>query len=382
MPWTERSTMSLKLELVTLAKRPDANLRRLCRRFGVSPKTAYKWIERFDHGGAAALAERSRRPHRSPTRTDGAVERLACAMRQEHPAWGGRKIRHRLLALGHRDVPAASTLTDVLRRHGLIDPADSAGHAPWVRFEHERPNDLWQMDFLGDFATDAARCYSLTVLDDHSRFCVGVWACGDQTTATVQGHLTDRFRRYGLPTRILTDNGGPWGCADADRREHRFTRLGAWLIRLGVGVSHGRPYHPQTQGKDERFHRTLRAEAIGTRRFADLADVQRRYDPWRDAYNLERPHEALGMKTPATRYAPSPREFPETPPAIEYAPGDVVRRPNKDGHLFYKAVRYKVSQAFAGQPVALRPTDREHVLDVFFCHQKVATLDLKEQTRV
>jgi transposase InsO family protein len=377
--------MSLKLELVTLAKRPDANLRRICRGFGVSPKTAYKWIDRFDHGGVAALADRPRRPHRSPARTDEAIERLVCRMRREHPAWGGRKIRHRLLALGHRacDVPAASTVTDVLRRHGLIDPADSAGHAPWVRFEHEHPNDLWQMDFLGDFATDAGgRCHSLSVLDDHSRFCVGLRACGDQSTATVRAYLTDRFRRYGLPLRILTDNGGPWGCAGADRREHRYTRLSAWLIRLGVGVSHGRPYHPQTQGKDERFHRTLRAEAIGTRRFADLADVQRRYDPWRDVYNLERPHEALGMGTPAARYAPSPRSFPEALPPIEYAPGDVLRKPNKDGYLRYRNAGYKISQAFAGQPVALRPTDRDHILDVFYCHQKVASLDLKRQTRI
>lgn len=378
MPWMERSTMSLKRELVTLAKQPGANLRQLCRRFGVSPKTVYKWIDRFDEGGAPALLERSRRPHLSPTRTDDALERRVCEMRATYPAWGGRKIHARLLALGHMNVPAASTITDILRRNGLLNPDESVKHTPWIRFEHLHPNDLWQMDFLGDFATDKGRCYSLTILDDHSRFCIEVRACGDQKTATVQGHLIDRFRRYGLPRRILSDNGSPWGCPDG----HHFTHLSAWLIRLGIGVTHGRPYHPQTQGKDERFHRTLRAEAIGTRRFVDVTDVQLRYDPWRDVYNLERPHEALEMSTPARRYAPSPRQFTEALPPIEYAMSDVVRKPNKDGYFKYRNVSYKISQAFAGQPVALRPTNQEHIMDVFFCHQKIASIDLKEQTRI
>jgi transposase InsO family protein len=374
----ERSNMSLKLELVTLAKRPDSNLRQLCRRFGVSPKTAYKWIDRFDQGGAAALFDQSRRPHLSPTRTDDELERRVCEMRVKHSAWGGRKIRARLLALGHKRVPATSTITDILRRNGLLDPGESVKHAPWIRFEHPNPNDLWQMDFLGDFATDQCRCHSLTILDDHSRFCIGVRACGDQKYTTVKGFLTDRFRLYGLPRRILTDNGKPWGHTD----DQPFTIFSAWLIRLGVGVTHGRAYHPQTQGKDERFHRTLRAEAIGTRRFIGLDDVQLCYDPWRDVYNLERPHEALEMKTPASRYAPSPRAFPETLPPVEYGPDDLVRKINPDGYFSLRGVHYKISQAFAGQPVAIRPTKEQHIMDVFFCHQKVASIDLEEQTRI
>jgi len=378
MPWMEQSTMSLKLELVTLAKQPDANLRELCRRFGVSPKTAYKWLDRYAQGGVIALAEHSRRPHRSPTRSDDQVEQLVCEMRTRHPAWGGRKIRARLLALGHAPVPATSTITGILRRHGLLDPDESAKHTPWIRFEHPNPNDLWQMDFLGDFPTDQERCHSLTILDDHSRYCVGVRACGNQKTETVRGNLIDRFRRYGLPRRILCDNGSPWGHAG----EHRHTQLSAWIMRLGIGVSHGRAYHPQTQGKDERFHRTLRAEAIGARRFVDLVDVQRCYDPWRDVYNFQRPHEALEMATPASRYAPSPRPFPETLPPIEYGPGDVVRKLRADGYLKYRGVLYGISQAFARQPVALRATSQEHLLDIYFCHQKVATIDIKDQTCV
>jgi transposase InsO family protein len=377
MPWKESSAMSLRQEFVTLAAAPDANVRALCRRFGISPKTAYKWVARFEAGNGSpdALADRPRRPRRSPGKTSDELERGICGLRRQHPAWGGRKIHARLLALGHAEVPAPSTVTDILRRHELLcDAAESLKHRPFVRFEHEHPNDLWQMDFMGHFATDrGGRCHTLTVLDDCSRFALDVRACADETTATVRTHLTGLFRRYGLPRRVLSDNGSPWGC-DA---EHRYTMLSAWLIRLGVGVSHGRPLHPQTQGKDERLHRTIRAEAIGSRRFVDLADVQRRgYDPWRDVYNLQRPHEALGMRTPASRYAPSPREFPEHLPPIEYAPGDTVRSVGRDGYFNYGRLRHKVSQAFAGQRVALRPTATDGQMEVFFCHQRIATVNL------
>ncbi len=277
-------------------------------------------------------------------------------------------------------IPAASTISDILRRHGLIDPEQSYKHTPFVRFEQAQPNDLWQMDFLGHFPLDDGhRCHTLTVLDDHSRFCLVARACTNQTGATVQQHLSSAFRRYGLPRRILSDNGSPWGCDST----YRYTWLSAWLISLGIGISHGRPYHPQTQGKDERFNRTLKAEAIGARRFGDIDQVQRSaFDPWREVYNLQRPHEALAMATPAIRYAPSPRLFPEQLPPIEYGPSDIVRRVQADGYFSYKTIRFKISQAFTGHPVALRPTNCDGQLAVFFCHQKVATIDLRSQTRI
>jgi transposase InsO family protein len=372
--------MSLRQELVVLAGKPDANVRQLCRRFGVSPKTAYKWIARH-RAGDELLADRSRRPHRSPGRTRQALEQRVCDLRRQHPAWGGRKIHARLAALDQPPhVPAPSTISDVLRRRGLLDPVECSRHQPFVRFQHEHPNDLWQMDFMGHFPTDVGgRCHTLTVLDDRSRFALALRACGDEKAATVRAQLTDLFRRYGLPRRILSDNGSPWGCDG----EHRYTLLSAWLIRLGVGVWHGRPLHPQTQGKDERFHRTIRAEAIGPRRFTDLPDVQQRcYDPWRDVYNLQRPHEALDLGTPASRYTPSPRAFPESLPPIEYGPGDIVRHVSDDGYFHFRAVRYKISQAFIGHPIALRPTMTDGLLDVFFCHQQIATIDVKQGVRI
>jgi transposase InsO family protein len=377
MPWKERGTLSLRKEFVVLARAEGVNVRQLCRQFGISPKTGYKWLARHQAGGLAALDDRSRRPHRSPRRTEPAVEGQVLDLRTLHTAWGGRKIRARLRALGHAGLPAPSTITDILRRNGRIEPEVSREHRPLVRFEHPRPNDLWQMDFKGDFAWAVGRCYPLTVLDDHSRFALGLRACLDEQTETVQAILVDLFRTYGCPLRMLMDNGSPWGC-DA---EHRYTPLTAWLIRLTIRVSHGRPYHPQTQGKDERFHRTLNVELLRAGGFVDAAETQRRFDAWRDVYNLERPHEALGMATPASRYQVSPRAYPETLPPIEYGPGDAVRRVQQGGHLSFQGYALKVSKAFAGYPIALRPTTTDGAYDAFFCHEKIASIDLRTHTR-
>ncbi len=378
MPWKVREVMSLRKEFIELAAQPDSNIRELCRRFQISPKTGYKWLGRFAGQGDAGLLDRSRRPHKSPARTLPAQEAAVVAMRDRHRAWGGRKIRTRMLDLGHPSAPAASTVTDILRRHGRLDEDESIKHTARKRFEHETPNDLWQMDFKGHFPMSQGRCHPLTVLDDHSRFSVGLFACGDERTVSVQTRLSDLFRRYGMPERILADNGSPWGSSP----QHRYTQLGVWLLRLGIGLIHGRPYHPQTQGKDERFHRTLKAELLRWEQFKDLAHCQKRFDEWRDIYNLERPHEALEMKTPASRYAMSKRSFPESLPLIEYGPGDEVRKVDYQGTIRYKGDKYNISLAFQGYPVAVRPTTADGLMDVVFCQHKIAQIDLKSQTGV
>jgi transposase InsO family protein len=301
------------------------------------------------------------------------MEACVVERRQAHPAWGGRKIRRRLQDLGQARVPAASTITAILHRHGLVSPEASAQHQAFKRFEQAYPNALWQMDFKGHFAPRQGRCHPLTVLDDHSRFNIVLAACGDETTETVQALLTAAFRRYGLPERMTMDNGSPWG-ADA---QHELTPLTVWLIRLGVGVSHSRPYHPQTQGKDERFHRTLALEVLRGRQFEDLGHCQRHFDRFREVYNLDRPHEALGMLVPVKRYQPSPRPFPEALPAIDYAPGDHVRRVQAKGEFSFQGRTFRVRKALRGYPIALRPTDQEGCFGVWFCHKQVAAIDLR-----
>ena len=375
MPWQEVSTVLLRQEFVMLATAEGANVRALCRRYTISPKTGYKWLGRYRRQGRTGVTDRSRRPHRSPTRTAPALERAVLAVRAAHPVWGGRKIRAVLLARGHPTLPSPSTMTAILQRHGQIAPEAAPKHTAWQRFEHDAPNRLWQMDFKGHFALLAGRCHPLTVLDDHSRFAVGLQACGDETGRTVQARLIACVRRYGLPEALLVDNGPPWGSDAA----HPHTPLTAWLIRLGVRIRHGRPYHPQTQGKDERFHRTLKAEVLGTRVLRDLAHCQREFDRWREVYNLQRPHEALAMAVPASRYRVSPRAFPEVLPPIEYGPADLVRKVAEGGELSYRNRTFRVGKAFRGYPVALRPTLVDGVFDVFFCHQRVAQVNLRTQ---
>jgi transposase InsO family protein len=371
MPWKEMSAMSLRLEFVRLANQPDANVRELCRRFQISPKTAYKWLARFRVQGELGLTDRSRRPTRSPERTSDELEQCILALRQQHPAWGGRKLRARLLAQGVADVPAASTITAILHRHGRIDPEQAAAHRPCCRFEHDAPNRLWQMDFKGHFATDQGRCHPLTVVDDHSRFALGVFACTDERTETVQEHLTTLFRRYGLPERILCDNGPPWGSG----AEAEHTLLTVWWLRLGIRVCHGRPYHPQTQGKDERFHRTLKAEVLQGAHFRNVLECQPRFDAWREVYNQERPHESLALAVPASRYQPSVRSFPEELPLLLYEPPLQVRKVQTSGEISFHNRVVKVGKAFAGYPVGVRPTTTEGLWEIYFGFHRVGQVD-------
>lgn len=369
MPWQESSTMSLRQEFVMLATAQGANRGLLCRRFEISRKTGYKWLAREREG--APLADQSRKPHSSPTRTSETVEAAILELRDQHPAWGARKLRRRLADLGWRELPAPSTVQAILMRHGRIDPTQSELHTAWQRFEHEAPNALWQMDFKGHVPVASMACHPLTVLDDHSRFNLCLQACVDQQGATVQGHLSAIFRRYGLPWRMAVDNGPPWG----DSPQHPYTPLVAWLIRLGVRMSHSRPYHPQTLGKEERFHRTLKAEVL-RQPFADMNAIQRGFDRWRHIYNFERPHESIAMHTPASRYVSSTRCMPEHLPPIEYAPGDIIRRVQRKGFISHRGKDWTVGKAFAGYPVALRSTSVDGVFEVYFCHQKISQIDL------
>lgn len=372
MPWSEVSVMDQRDEFVSLAGLEGSNVRELCRRYGVSPTTGYKWLGRYAAEGRGGLADRSRRPLRSPGRTASGVEERVLALRDRHPAWGGRKLQRRLQRLGIAPVPSISTITEILRRHGRLDATGAAKHRAVQRFEHAEPNDLWQMDFKGHVALASGRCHPLTVLDDHSRFALGLEACADERTGTVQDRLTAIFRRYGLPWRILADNGAPWG----DDADSRHTKLTVWLLRIGVAVSHGRPYHPQTQGKAERFHRTLAAEVLAGPPARDLDHCQRRFDAWRHVYNTQRPHQAIGLAVPLERYKPSPRPFPETLPPLDYDDHDIVRRVDQAGGLSWRGLRFRVGKALHGQHIAIRPTAVDGHFDVCLAHHRIATIIL------
>lgn len=376
MPWKEMSTMSLKKEFVSLATSNHVcSFSHLCTRFGISRKTGYKWIKRFLDYGEDGLMDQSRRPLNSPSKTSQQMEEAVLVIRDQHPAWGGRKIKRRLKNIGYQDVPTPSTITAILNRGHRITQEESGKHKSFLRFEREAPNDLWQMDFKGYLPSPEGRCHPFTLLDDYSRYALALKACENQTTETVRGCLTQAFRQYGLPCHMLMDNGSPWG----SDREHVYTPLTMWLIRLGILVIHSRPYHPQTLGKDERFNRTLKAELLGESIAWRREECQRRFDQWRIVYNCQRPHEALNMEVPASHYQLSQRSFPEQLKEIRYAPEDIVRKVQQGGIISFNGGEYKTPKAFRGERVALRPRPQEDgVIDVFYCKQRIAHINLKK----
>jgi len=258
MPWSG-TVEEQRRRFIEEFTAPGANRSEVCARWDLSRQAGYELLKRYRASGAAAFRDASRRPVHSPSKTPAELEAQVLAVREEEPGWGGRKIRRRLQNLGVLDVPAASTITAILQRNGRIDPAESAKRKPFVRFERAQPNELWQMDFKGHFALgNGARCHPLTILDDHSRYCLELCACADEQRATVQQRLEQVFTRYGLPESMLMDNGPPWGTEGRPG----YSGLEIWLMRLDIRVLHGRPRHPQTQGKEERFHRTFKDDVV------------------------------------------------------------------------------------------------------------------------
>lgn len=405
MPWQNHSKMSLKLEFAKLADKADANMSALCRRFNISRPTGYKWLKRYREHGREGLEERSRRPDESPNQTPAPVEEAVCEVRNRHPAWGGRKIRGRLLqqaeagelSFDPEKVPAGSTCQAIIKRNGLVDSESDRHRKTFERFEKGEPNALWQMDFKGHFPTaDGRRCHPLTIVDDHSRFAIGLEACPNEQRETVKERLTALFKRYGLPRRILCDNSLPWGVPTAERAGRPlYTRLNAWLFRLGVDVIHGQPYHPETQGKCERFHRSLTEEVLQHGSYQALTECQTDFDQWRSTYNLERPHEALStdggeMDVPFGHYQPSGRPFPSKLPEISYPAAEHVRTVSAGGQIWFAGDKFYVGEAFDGDPVAIRPQEPqqneagETVCEgkaskqkwaVYYCHKKVHVIE-------
>jgi len=360
MPWREVSKMDERREFVRLAMQEGANRRELCRRFKVHPATGYKWLGRW--AAEEELADEER----------------ILALRDAHPAWGARKLVRCLEREGVVS-PAFSTVHEILRRRDRI-VAPLGGATASLRFEKPAPNLLWQMDFKGWVAlADGSRCHSLTVLDDHSRYDLCLAACANEQGGTVQSCLELTFRRYGLPEAFFVDNGSPWG----DSSGQRWTRFGVWLLKLGIAVVHSRPYHPQSRGKNERFHRTLNAEVFALKRFRDLAEVQRAFDAWRTIYNLERPHQALDQEVPASRYRLSLRSMPERLAEVEYDAGEIVRTvPATKDYISFRGRRWIVPRAFRGERVAIRPLTTDGQYGVFFAAHQIATIDLTNKKSV
>jgi transposase InsO family protein len=305
------------------------------------------------------------------------MEERVLAVRDAHPAWGARKIA-RCLEREGMITPALSTVHAILHRNGRIVPPPG-GAAAHMRFEKPAPNLLWQMDFKGWVKLgDGTRCHPLTIIDDHSRYVPCLMACTDQKHGTVQGHLKTTFQHYGLPDALFVDNGTPWG----DASGKHWTRLRLWLLKLGVELIYSRPYHPQSRGKNERFHRTLCAEVFAVERFREIVQVQSAFDLWRDVYNYERPHEALDQNVPADRYRISSRAMPKKLPGVEYDDEIVRTVPTTKDYIAFKGRHWKVPEAFRGERLAIRPRGADGQYGVFFASHRIATIDLTKSKSV
>ena len=369
MAWKRTSVDEERMQFVVRAVSGKEPMTALCREFGIARPTGYRWRGRYEQAGSfTALREQSRRPRHSPTRTEGWKEQRVTALRDE-TGWGAKKL-HVVLRDEQGVAIPVRTIHRILERQGRVQE-DVHTPAPG-RFERSAPNELWQMDSKGKYPLPQAECHPLSILDDHSRYAVGLYALRELTTAQAWPCLVQTFRDAGVPQGMLMDRGSLWW---SEHNGWGLTWLSVQLIEQGIRLLYGRVRHPQTQGKVERFHRTLGGELRHRGlpvRWAEwpplLAEVQREY-------NQRRPHEALGMRRPAEVYQPSPRSYQERPPAWEYPTGSEVKRLNTQGMLEEKGRRWFVCGALAGQPVRVERIERK--LLVSYRHMYLREIDLE-----
>lgn len=372
MPWGEKTVKQQREEFVCAVIAKEKSISTLCRDYGITRRTGYKWLERYKQGGE--LGDRSHAALERANRTPTAIEVLILNERGKHPTWGARKLKRSLEEKGHEGLPAASTITSILKRNGRIAPEESEKHTPFKRFEREASNQLWQMDFKGDFAMcNGNRCHPLTILDDHSRFLLCLDAKENEQYGGVYASLYRVFSEYGLPDAILCDNGKPWRDSKSS-----YTNFEVWMMQLGILPIHGRPLHPQTQGKDERFHRTLNHDLLRRVSMVDVFHAQNQFDQYRYGYNNERPHNALELDVPAKHYRPSKKKLPAKLPEPEYDSGQTLRKVNYKGYISIDRHRYYLSEVFIGKYIALYQTG-DHILDLYYGNFKIGAIHSDEQ---
>lgn len=373
MPWKEALAVDQREQFIADYLRKAASVTELCERYSVSRKTGYKWIGRFLGDGRRGLDERTSRPHTSPRQTASDLVEAIVEARRRHPTWGSKKLL-RILAKQGPDVewPSRATVCDILKREGLVRAPSrrrKVGHPGKPMGEAGAPNQIWCADFKGQFKTrDGRYCYPLTVTDHWSRYLIGCQGLRTTACEDAKGVFVGLFREYGLPDRIRTDNGVPF----ATTALGRLSRLSAWWVRLGVIPELIEPGKPQQNGRHERMHRTMKAET--TRPPAgSLSAQQRAFNRWREEYNRERPHEALAMDVPASRYEGSPRAYPEGVPALEYPQHYAVRLVSENGGIRWCNEWVGVSTTCAGEYVGLEEVD-DGMWDVYFGPLKLGRL--------
>ncbi len=368
MAWKTMDVHEQRVRFVVEAMQKSLPLSALCVAYEISRPTGYLWLRRYRELGVQGIAEQSRKPHSSPRRTDAGLEDRVVAMRMRYPDWGARKLRV-LLAREGVELPR-NTIHRILLRHDLVREGERRAPAT-QRFERSQPNELWQMDFKGPKGWPQS-VGPLSVLDDHSRYLIALAANGTTHGELVREQLEEAFQRCGVPEGMLMDHGTPWWSQKSPSGQ---THLSLWLMRQGIRLHWSGIRHPQTQGKVERFHGSLQRalERRGT--------PQQKTQAWLDAYRWEhnhvRPHEALGMQTPATLWRPSSRRYDPHPPRWEYPAGAWVLKLDCHGLLDIQGRKWKVSKALSGERVQVVRVEQRML--VFYCTTLIRELDSGSQ---
>ena len=374
MPWRESQTVNERMKFIVRLEAGES-MSDLCQEFGISRKTGYKFWERYKRQGPQGLEDASRAPKRVARRTAAAIESALVEARKRHPTWGGRKLKRAI----EREqpgviIPSASTVSGILKRNGLVKQRKRWQRPAAWRKPLTVPgtsNEVWAVDYKGQFRLgNGEYCYPLTATDVHSRFLLTVEALDSTDEESAREAFAGLFRERGLPEIIRSDNGTPFAsCGLAG-----LTRLSAWWLRLGIRHERIEPAHPEQNGQHERMHRTLKAETTRPAGGNSL-EQQERFDTFRRVFNEERPHEGLGLKTPAEVYQPSPRHYPEPLPELRYPLHDDVLVVTRHGHIrLPKGRTVFLSNALADQPVGLREGDDGRWL-VTFVNLDLGTYD-------
>ncbi len=371
MAWKERTVEHMREEFVRRVLAQEKSKAALCREYGISRPTGDKWLERFQN--KEPLRDQSRAPKTIPNRTSQEMEDAIVALRRKYPAIGAVKLRRMMKNQGYSNLPCARTFNNIFHRYNLIEKEASQAATPYQRFERAAPNEMWQADFKGHFAMkDGFRCHPLNILDDYTRFNLCVEALLSETYSAVQPVLERLFREYGRPQSLLCDNGTPWGTSQSAG----FTHLEVWLMELDILTLHGRPLHPQTQGKEERFNRSFTRECLRQNEFLNISQSQDCFNRYRSFYNNERPHYALDMAVPASKYHPSSRLMPKRIEPWEYGPEYTLHKVKSSGYISYRGQGYYLSEALGDKTIAIRESHLPGQVTLVFRNFKIARIDL------
>ena len=374
MPWEERTANQMRKEFVERVLAQEKSKSALCREYRISRPTGDKWIARYLAAGS--LEDQNRAPRNTPGKTPGETEELILAYRKEHPAIGATKIRRILENQGYTQLPSTRTVNNILKRNGMITREASLAATPMQRFEMSSPNEMWQGDFKGHFGMkNNQRCHPLNILDDFSRFNLCCEALESETFDDVKPVMIRIFKENGLPFSFLCDNGNPWGNAQSTG----FTRFEVWLMELGILTLHGRALHPQTQGKEESFNRSMTKELLKHTTIEDFPDAQRKFDAYREFYNNERPHHALDLEIPGKKYVKSPRAYPEKISQWEYPKECQIRKVKETGYFTWNGQGYFLSEAFGGKEIAVRESHIEGCISLFFRQFRIGRLNVEKR---